>query len=326
MSAPRSILISILLSLAIVGAIREFFDYRAAAWVPVVSFLVILFVLRAIGGRARPRLNDVANAANWPVSGPISKLGMTGLVLVFSLSSLLMLLNPLQLVEVLRQARGNVRARRQALSASTQTMRDPANVARYSLPFTDEWCVMRGGVTKETSHSWDSIAQRYAYDFIVVDDGFHRHTGAGTRPHDYFCHGREILASADGIVVRTESRIRTAPFLGYGIADVFARSMLGNHVLIRHSTNEYGLYAHLVRGSVLVKVGEHVTRGQQLGRCGHTGHSTEPHLHFHIQDREDFFTAVGVPVTFIDLVVDGREIASGHIHTKQRVSPHQTRS
>jgi murein DD-endopeptidase MepM/ murein hydrolase activator NlpD len=59
-----------------------------------------------------------------------------------------------------------------------------------------------------------------------------------------------------------------------------------------------------VRGSVLVTIGPHVTRGQQIGRCGHSGFSTEPHLHFHAQDREDFYSSAGVPVVFADLVVD----------------------
>ena len=36
---------------------------------------------------------------------------------------------------------------------------------QYSLPFEGEWVVINGGVTKETSHSWEIPTQRYAYDF-----------------------------------------------------------------------------------------------------------------------------------------------------------------
>jgi hypothetical protein len=46
-------------------------------------------------------------------------------------------------------------------------------------------------------------------------------------------------------------------------------------------------------------------------------------LHFHVQDREDFFTAVGIPVIFADLVIDGQATAAGQIRTRQRVIARQ---
>lgn len=41
-------------------------------------------------------------------------------------------------------------------------------------------------------------------------------------------------------------------------------------------------YAHLQPGSVRVKTGELVKRGQVLGRLGNSGNSAGPHLHFHV--------------------------------------------
>ena len=38
---------------------------------------------------------------------------------------------------------------------------------KYRLPFNNTWYVEYGGLTKKTSHSWDIISQRYAYDFEI---------------------------------------------------------------------------------------------------------------------------------------------------------------
>lgn len=70
----------------------------------------------------------------------------------------------------------------------------------------------------------------------------------------------------------------------------------GNHVLLRHSRGELSLYAHLERGSVLVKAGEKVRRGQPLGRVGNSGSSCTPHLHFHAM--LDGIDGPGIPIRF----------------------------
>ena len=57
-------------------------------------------------------------------------------------------------------------------------------------------------------------------------------------------------------------------------------------------------FAHLVPGSVAVKPGEIVRSGHVLGRVGHTGNSTAPHLHFQLMDSPDLMRAKGVPCAF----------------------------
>lgn len=48
---------------------------------------------------------------------------------------------------------------------------------QYSLPFKGKWTVVNGGVDKELSHSWSINAQRYAYDFIKLDDKLKSYNG-----------------------------------------------------------------------------------------------------------------------------------------------------
>jgi len=55
---------------------------------------------------------------------------------------------------------------------------------------------------------------------------------------------------------------------------------------------------HLRRGSVSVRPGDRVDAGDQVGQCGNSGNSTEPHVHVQVTDSTDWLTARGVPLAF----------------------------
>lgn len=241
-----------------------------------------------------------------------------------SASTLLLFLWPPALAGQVLQLVGDRRAAPRAI-ADVSSYRQKA---RYSLPFRapeeGEWYVFNGGPDERTSHSWDLVAQRYAYDFVVVDGSLRRWRGGteGRQLEDYLCHGEPVLAPADGVIVALEDGVRDAPRPGTGWLDPFARHIAGNHVTIEHAEGEYSFLAHLAPGSVPVKVGERVTRGREVGRCGNSGNSTEPHLHFQVQDRPDFFEAAGLPVSFDGVSVDGAEPEdSQYLRRGARVRP-----
>ena len=165
---------------------------------------------------------------------------------------------------------------------------------RYRLPFSGEWLVVNGGVTRATSHSWGMLNQRYAYDFVKPTDEMPDKPQSGGRSLESFpAFGQPILAPADGTVIRVREGERDYGSPGTGAVDMRCRDIRGNHVLIQHRPDEFSLLAHLRAGSVAVAVGERVRAGQKIGECGNSGHSTEPHLHFHVQDRRSFYTACG---------------------------------
>jgi len=56
----------------------------------------------------------------------------------------------------------------------------------------------------------------------------------------------------------------------------------GNYIAIRHPSNLYSYYAHLKKNSMLVNVGDKVSKGEHLALVGSSGNSTDPHLHFEL--------------------------------------------
>ena len=63
----------------------------------------------------------------------------------------------------------------------------------------------------------------------------------------------------------------------------------GNYVKIKHDNGYYTLYAHLKYGTVIVKKGDRVTKGQVLGYMGNTGYSFGAHLHLEVRGTNDVY-------------------------------------
>lgn len=53
--------------------------------------------------------------------------------------------------------------------------------------------------------------------------------------------------------------------------------------------------------SVLVKKGQMVKKGEVIGRCGNSGNTTEPHVHFQVQNTAYFYSSIGLPVFFSNI-------------------------
>ena len=101
-----------------------------------------------------------------------------------------------------------------------------------------------------------------------------------------------------------------------------AQAPAGNHVIIDQGEGVYALLGHLQRGSIAVEEGERVRAGQRLGACGNSGASSEPHVHFHLQDRGTFGPpARGVPAVFSGLRIDGQAREHGRPVRGQTVAP-----
>jgi len=68
-------------------------------------------------------------------------------------------------------------------------------------------------------------------------------------------------------------------------------------VTLRVGPGIYLHYRHIMPGSVRVRVGERVRRGQVLGQLGNSGNSATPHVHFQVQIARSFVSD-GLPFVF----------------------------
>ncbi len=187
------------------------------------------------------------------------------------------------------------------------------------LPFDGTWAVGWGGRSLAENYHAANREQRFAYDLLVVK-GESTHSGDGTRNSDYYCYGRPILAPGAGTVVAVRNDVaENVP------GTMNDKEVVGNHVVIDHGNGEFSFLAHLQPGSVTVHVGDRVTAGQRLGSCGNSGHSTEPHLHYHLQTTAQLFDGEGLPAQFTRYVADGKPVVAGEPTRGQSIADSATR-
>ncbi|MCB1163061.1 M23 family metallopeptidase, partial [bacterium] len=168
-----------------------------------------------------------------------------------------------------------------------------------------EWFVAWGGRTLEENYHASTRDQRFALDLLVMD-GDATHVDDGAHNSDYFAYGRPVLAPAAGTVV---AAVDSVPENAPGQMD--GASPLGNHVVIDHGNGEFSFLAHLQPRSLRVAPGDRVEPGDTLGLCGNSGHSSEPHLHYHLQNSPRFGDGDGLPAPFLAYSADGRPVDRG---------------
>ncbi|QOR69311.1 M23 family metallopeptidase [Ruania alkalisoli] len=188
------------------------------------------------------------------------------------------------------------------------------------------WTAVTTPAERIPSHGTDLLGQRFAYDFVQVDHrpGFHAHpaptwrmllSGAPTR--EFYGWGQPIHAPCDAEVIRVVDGVRergwvhpareaartmhtAATFRPESVAQMAA--VLGNHVILRAADHRGGPVfvglGHLQRHSAQVRSGQRVRAGEFVGRVGHSGNSTMPHLHLQLMDSADLRVARGLPCAF----------------------------
>lgn len=151
-----------------------------------------------------------------------------------------------------------------------------------------------------------AIAQRFAIDWVRLrDDGKTFHDDEKDNKN-YFAYGTEALAVADGVVTEVRDGIpENIPGIDSRAVPITLETVGGNHVILDIGGGHFAFYAHLQPGSLRVKLGEKVRRGQVVGLVGNSGNSTEPHLHFHIENASSPLGAEGLPYSLASFEVVG---------------------
>jgi hypothetical protein len=144
------------------------------------------------------------------------------------------------------------------------------------------------------------IPGRFAIDFVKLAATGAMDTSRTARPRDWNGYGAEVLAVADGVVAAAMDDVDDNPTLpGAPGPTITLANASGNYVALDIGSGRIAFYEHLQRGSVAVKTGDRVKRGQTIGRLGNSGSSSiGPHLHFHLADSTSLLGAEGIPFVF----------------------------
>jgi Peptidase family M23 len=140
------------------------------------------------------------------------------------------------------------------------------------------------------------LPERFAVDWIQLGTDGQSFTGNQSDNRSYHCYGAEVLAVADGKVVGVKDGImENVPNAAKMAVPITLETIGGNYVMEDIGGGRYAFYAHLIPGTIAVKVGDSVKAGERLAKLGNSGNSTEPHLHFHVCDSPSPLLCNGLP-------------------------------
>ncbi|MCU5325048.1 M23 family metallopeptidase [Bacillus cereus] len=167
----------------------------------------------------------------------------------------------------------------------------PKVVVRF--PLNERALIGWGGDRLETNYHVIKPNERWAYDILIPPAEV-----KSNKLEDYGIFGAKVMAPAPGTVVSINNNEQD---LAPGSDDF--QSMVGNHIYLRlDETGTFLVLAHLKKGSIKVKEGQHVNEGEFLAQVGNSGSSSEPHLHIHHQRQDpskvSMFLAEGLPLYF----------------------------
>jgi len=159
----------------------------------------------------------------------------------------------------------------------------PAEVPSIDLIFplkNGSYYVAQGGSNAQLNmHT--SYLQKYAYDIIKLNSLGLRASSLdlfSLNLDDYYIFRKKVFSPCDGKILEAYNN---APDMVLGQMNKIDYN--GNYVLIQCKEAKV-LMAHFLKESLLVKENDLVKTGQELGRIGNSGNTSEPHLHINAID------------------------------------------
>jgi murein DD-endopeptidase MepM/ murein hydrolase activator NlpD len=126
-----------------------------------------------------------------------------------------------------------------------------------------------------------------------------RLSGDARETRSYYAYGKPVFAVADAKVVTARDGLpenvpgRFEAF--HPAVPITIDTLGGNTITLDLGGGQFAHYFHLQPGSLRVKTGDHVRRGQSLAHIGASGDAREPHLHFEVTTSPTLLAGEGVP-------------------------------
>ena len=148
----------------------------------------------------------------------------------------------------------------------------PGETLHYKLPIVGAWWVQR-------THYGARNDQAYAIDIVFGATLADVHHGDVNRNENWAAYNQPIVADAPGVVaVAVDGHPENV------VGEVDNYDAHGNYIVIDHGNGQFSMFCHLIPYSQKVRPGQQVQTGQELARCGNSGRSTNPHLHWQVMD------------------------------------------
>ena len=157
-----------------------------------------------------------------------------------------------------------------------------------------------------------SNSERFAIDFKRMNNQGRFYVGDKTKNQSYVDYGSPIIAVANGTISSTLDNVdANAPgVLPSRVPRLAAKLTVanvdGNHIIENLGGGVYAMYAHLQKGSLLVKPGEKVHTGEVLAKLGNTGNANVSHLHFQLMNGPNIIGSDGLPFEINHFVYAGQ--------------------
>jgi murein DD-endopeptidase MepM/ murein hydrolase activator NlpD len=155
-------------------------------------------------------------------------------------------------------------------------------------------------------------SQRFAIDWKQLNETGAFYEGDKTKNESYVDYGSEIIAVADGTITSAVDKLdanvpgvlpANDPVLG---PQITVETVDGNHIVEDIGGGAYAFYAHLQKGSLLVKPGDTVKKGQVIAKLGNTGNANVSHMHFHLMNGPSVLGSDGIPYVLDTFSYDGQ--------------------
>ena len=139
-------------------------------------------------------------------------------------------------------------------------------------------CFIQNYVDTESSNGWA--------DYNCGNLSYNKHKGTDFRLRNIAAmnKGTNVLSAADGKIIGIRNNMQDINIKKINKHKIKGNEC-GNGVIIQHDDKGKWItqYCHMKQGSIVVKQGDNIKAGQQIGQVGLSGNTEFPHLHFSVR-------------------------------------------